>query len=129
MLDVLRALFRRPSLSSTSVAPPSRGHACAPVVDTVPLPSPLLTELIALGAHTRHLGWLSDREHCPEQYQRLARAVLQDLLDGWRAQTDGAGRLDDLIQPNTHTQRQVPRTRCGSPMEQSQPHMTTQEFT
>ncbi|MFE6153656.1 hypothetical protein [Streptomyces sp. NPDC057889] len=66
-------------------------------MDTVPLPSPLLTELIALRAHTRHLGWLSEREHSPEQYQRLARTVLHDLLDGWLAQTDGTGRLEDLI--------------------------------
>jgi hypothetical protein len=93
VIDILRAVFRRFSSPSTPSSLP-RGHACAPVVDT----ASLLTELIALHAHTRHLGWLSDREHCPEQYQRLAGTVLQDLLDGWRAQTGGNGRLDDLIQ-------------------------------
>ncbi|WP_326771290.1 hypothetical protein [Streptomyces sp. NBC_01445] len=98
-------------------------------MDTVPLPSPLLTELIALRAHTRHLGWLSEREHCPAQYQRLARSVPQDLLDGWLAQTDGTGRLEDLIQALAHTHRQAPSTHCGSPMAQSQRHMTTGEFT
>lgn len=85
--------------------------------------------LIALCAHTRHLGWLSEREHCPEQYQCLARTVLQDLLDRWLAQTDGTGRLEDLIQPLAHTHRQAPNTRRGSPITQSQPHMTTREFT
>lgn len=128
MYDVLRTLLRRPS-TPCAPAPSSRGHACSPVVDTVPLPSPLLSELIALRAHTRHLGWLSERERCPEQYERLARTVLQDLLDGWLAQTDGIGRLEDLIQPLAHTHRQAPSTRCGSPMAQSQRHMTTREFT
>ncbi|MFF1690809.1 hypothetical protein [Streptomyces sp. NPDC058254] len=130
MLEVLRALVRprRPSSPCTR-APSPRGHACAPVVDAVPLSSPVLTELIALRAHTRHLGWLSEREHCPEQYERLARTVLQDLLDGWLAQTDGTGRLEDLIQPLAHTHRQAPNARRGSPMAQSQPHMTTREFT
>ncbi|MCX4399948.1 hypothetical protein OG887_44525 (plasmid) [Streptomyces sp. NBC_00053] len=127
MIDTLRNLFRT-RRSTESPSQPS-GHACAEIVDNVSLPTPLLTELIALHAHTRHLGWLSEREHCPEQYQLLARALLQDVLDGWRAQTHGYGCLDDLIEPRPHTYRQAPDTRCGSLVTQSQPQMTTREFT
>lgn len=102
MREVLRALFRNPPPAIR----PTR-HVCAPFVDTVPLPSPLLTELIALRMHTRHLGWLSSREKCPDQYRRLARAVLRDVLDGWRAQTDGDGSLEDLTATSTHVRGEV----------------------
>lgn len=128
MINALRLLFRRAPSPSTPTAP-SVGHACADSVDTVPLPSPLLTELIALRAHSRHLSRLSELEHRPEQYQHLARTVLQDLLDGWRAQTDGTGQLTDLIQPPAHTPRQAPRTHGGRPVAQSQPQSAIGELT
>ncbi|MFF9569963.1 hypothetical protein [Streptomyces sp. NPDC014685] len=129
MIDTLRTLFRRRH-PVTPPAQPSSEHACAEVVDVdnVPLPSPLLTELIALRAHTRHLGWLSEREQCPEQYQRLVRTLMQDVLDGWHAQTGGNGRLEDLIPPPPHTYRQPLGTCCGSLVAQSQPHVTAREF-
>ncbi|MGW7276071.1 hypothetical protein ACWGH5_36850 [Streptomyces sp. NPDC054864] len=58
-------------------------HSCSEVVDGMPpLDSPLVTELIALHAHTRHLGWLSSRETSPEQYRHLARIALRGLLEG-----------------------------------------------
>ncbi|MCX4673652.1 hypothetical protein OG453_44660 [Streptomyces sp. NBC_01381] len=73
-------------------------HSCSEVVDGMPqLESPLVTELIALRAHTRHLGWLSSRETCPDQYRHLARIALQGLLEGWQHQTGGCGRLEDLL--------------------------------
>lgn len=130
MINTLRLLFRRtPSLSPSPPTASWVGHACTGSVDAVPPPSPLLTELIALRAHTRHLSRLSEREHRPEQFQHLARTVLQDLLDGWRVQTDGTGQLTDLIQPPAHTPRQAPRTHGGPPMAQSQPQSAIGELT
>ncbi|MER6074646.1 hypothetical protein ABT187_38700 [Streptomyces sp. NPDC001817] len=91
---------RRPSTRKTptyerAYATP---HACSEVLDGLPqLESPLVTELIALQAHTRHLGWLSTREQRPDEYQHLARIVLQHVLEGWHAQTGGRGRLEDLL--------------------------------
>jgi hypothetical protein len=92
----------RPAASADSRVQPTgwdpARHACSDVVDGMPqLESPLVTELIALHAHTRHLGWLSSRETCPDQYRHLARIALRDLLEGWKEQTAGAGRLEDLL--------------------------------
>ncbi|MFZ3562866.1 hypothetical protein ACOKM5_43825 [Streptomyces sp. BH097] len=84
--------------------------------------------MTALRAHSRHLGWLGEREQCPEQFQQLARSVVDDLLEGWRAQTGGQGSLDDLIQPLADTARLVPCARRGVPMAQSQPRISTREF-
>ena len=61
------------------------------------LDSPLITELVALQAHTRNLGWLSARELCRDEYQHLARLILQQVLEGWQAQTGGRGRIEDLL--------------------------------
>ncbi|MGW7068810.1 hypothetical protein ACWGII_42365 [Streptomyces sp. NPDC054855] len=73
-------------------------HSCSEVVDGMPqLDSPLVTELIALQAHTRHLGWLSSRENARDQYRHLARIAVQGLLEGWQAQTSGSGRIEDLL--------------------------------
>jgi hypothetical protein len=77
---------------------PAARHACSAVLDGMPqLDSPLITELIALQAHTRNLGWLSAREPRRDEYQHLARLVLQHVLQGWHAQTGGRGRLEDLV--------------------------------
>lgn len=97
-------LRRRPrSTSSASNRVQATGwdpalHSCSEVVDGMPqLDSPLVTELIAMHAHTRHLGWLSSRETCPEQYRHLARIALHDLLAGWKQQTAGSGCIEDLL--------------------------------
>ncbi|MEV5880661.1 hypothetical protein AB0L75_42120 [Streptomyces sp. NPDC052101] len=98
LLGILRR--RRPATSTTPTyeRPYTAPHACSEVVDGLPqLDSPLVTELIALQAHTRHLGWLSAREQRPDEYRHLARLVLQHVLEGWHAQTGGRGRLDDLL--------------------------------
>jgi hypothetical protein len=83
--------------------------ALAPAATAVPAPSPLLDELLAIGAQTRHLRFLSSTEHNPEQYQLMARAAVQDLLEGWYEQTDGTGRLDDLLQPMPTSRRKALR--------------------
>ncbi|EST18004.1 hypothetical protein M878_45895 (plasmid) [Streptomyces roseochromogenus subsp. oscitans DS 12.976] len=89
---------RQAAATRTLERPYATPHACSAVVDGLPqLDSPLVTELIALQAHTRHLGWLSAREQCPEEYRHLARLVLQHVLEGWHAQTGGRGRLEDLL--------------------------------
>ncbi|WP_189959071.1 hypothetical protein [Streptomyces alanosinicus] len=91
---------RRPAASTTPAQerPYAAPHACSAVLDGLPqLDSPLITELIALQAHTRHLGWLSTREQRPDEYRHLVRLVLQHVLEGWHAQTGGHGRLDDLL--------------------------------
>ncbi|WP_425824625.1 hypothetical protein [Streptomyces fractus] len=98
-------------------------------MDTAPLPSsPLLAEMTALRAHSRQLGWLGEREQCPEQFQQLARSIVADLLEGWRAHTGGQGSLDDLIQPPAGPARLVPSARPGALMAQSQPRISTREF-
>lgn len=96
---------RRPAPSSQSLSetagydgPSPARHACSAVLDGMPqLDSPLITELVALQAHTRNLGWLSAREQRTGEYQHLARLVVQHVLDGWHAQTGGHGRLEDLL--------------------------------
>ncbi|MFI5634691.1 hypothetical protein ACIA8E_36155 [Streptomyces sp. NPDC051664] len=91
-----RIRLATPPDETATWAPPQ--HACADLVDAMPqLDSPLITELIALHAHTRNLGWLSTREAHPEEYRHLVRPILQHLLDGWRAQTGGRGGLEDLL--------------------------------
>jgi hypothetical protein len=59
--------------------------------------TPLLTELRAIQSHSRHLGWLSAREHQPDEYQELAGAIVAQVLQGWRTQTGGLGTLEDLL--------------------------------
>ncbi|TBO59461.1 hypothetical protein EYS09_11975 [Streptomyces kasugaensis] len=79
--------------------------ACADFV-AVPRPlSPLVTELIALHAHTRHLSWLSEREDCPDEYRLLARSVVRQVLAGWHHQTGGRGTIDDLLTGTDRTHR------------------------
>ncbi|MEV6133651.1 hypothetical protein AB0M05_43775 [Streptomyces violaceusniger] len=72
-------------------------HACAAL--DVPLPfSPLITELLAMHAHTRHLTWLAQRETCREEFQAAARSLVGELLRAWEHQTGGRGSIDDLLQ-------------------------------
>lgn len=73
---------------------------------------PLMTEMIALHTHTRHLSWLSEREQCPDSYRLLARSIVREVLAGWHHQTDGRGTIGDLLTDDTH------RTRRGRVPEQ-----------
>ncbi|MFJ5035643.1 hypothetical protein ACIQB5_48370 [Streptomyces sp. NPDC088560] len=98
LLGILKRLRAATRTAATYERPYTASHACSEVVDGLPpLDSPLVTELIALQAHTRHLGWLSAREQRPDEYRHLARLVLQHILEGWHAQTGGQGRLEDLL--------------------------------
>lgn len=58
---------------------------------------PLVTEMIALHTHTRHLSWMSEREQCRDSYQLLARSIVREVLAGWHHQTDGHGTIEDLL--------------------------------
>ncbi|WP_146022176.1 hypothetical protein [Streptomyces sp. CB02959] len=58
---------------------------------------PLVTEMIALHTHTRHLSWLSEREQCRDSYKLLARSIVREVLAGWHHQTDGHGTIHDLL--------------------------------
>ncbi|MFJ5804082.1 hypothetical protein [Streptomyces decoyicus] len=66
---------------------------------------PLVTEMIALHTHTRHLSWLSEREQCPDSYRLLARSILREVLAGWHHQTDGRGTIGDLLTDDAHRAR------------------------
>ncbi|NGN63199.1 hypothetical protein G5C51_04655 [Streptomyces sp. A7024] len=72
-------------------------HACADL-DGIELPfGPLTTELLAALTHVKKIDFLAGREVCPEEYQRVAHALVRILLDGWQQQTDGRGRIEDLL--------------------------------
>ncbi|MFH8558870.1 hypothetical protein ACH4FE_35510 [Streptomyces celluloflavus] len=66
---------------------------------------PLVTEMIALHAHTRHLSWLSEREQCPDSYRLLARSIVREVLAGWHHQTGGRGTIDDFLTDDAHRAR------------------------
>ena len=66
---------------------------------------PLVTEMIALHTHTRHLSWLSEREECPDSYRLLARSIVREVLAGWHHQTDGRGTIGDLLTDDAHRAR------------------------
>ncbi|MFI9358643.1 hypothetical protein [Streptomyces lydicus] len=74
---------------------------------------PLVTEMIALHTHTRHLSWLSEREQCPDSYRLLARSIVREVLAGWHHQTDGRGTIGDLRTDDAHRARpgRVPEQR------------------
>ncbi|MFG2894908.1 hypothetical protein [Streptomyces sp. NPDC048248] len=99
-----------PSLSSIAVVdvtafPDRHTDRCADfAVVSQPL-GPLVTELIALHTHTRHLSWLSERECCPDSYRLLARSIVREVLAGWHHQTDGRGTIGDLLTDDAHPTR------------------------
>lgn len=90
----LKRLRKTPATSSAEQ--PGLPHACASLDAIWPF-SPLITELLAIHAHTRHLNWLSQRETCREEFRLTARAILSQLLQAWGYQTGGRGTLDDLL--------------------------------
>ncbi|MFE3770895.1 hypothetical protein [Streptomyces sp. NPDC059122] len=66
---------------------------------------PLVSEMIALHTHTRHLEWLSERETCPDEYRLLARSIVRQVMAGWHRQTGGSGTIDDLLTDDARTSR------------------------
>ncbi|MFJ9855325.1 hypothetical protein [Streptomyces sp. NPDC101150] len=95
----MRSVPAEPTLALIDITafPDQHNATCADVVG-VPLPlGPLVTEMIALHTHTRHLSWLSERENCPDEYRLLARSIVHQVLAGWHHQTGGRGTIEDLL--------------------------------
>ncbi|MEU9062426.1 hypothetical protein AB0D13_27055 [Streptomyces sp. NPDC048430] len=66
-------------------------------VDAIVAPfPPVVAELLALHSHATALLALSETERCPQEYQLLARYIIQKLLKGWVTQ-DRLGTIDDII--------------------------------
>lgn len=88
------------SRTGSAAAPVEEQHACAEL-DSMPLPfSPLISEMLAMHAHTRQVGWLAERESCRDEFQLAARAVIYQLQQAWEHQTGGRGTIDDLLVPS-----------------------------
>lgn len=119
MFNFLRRARRSVPAESMGVAvvdvtafPDRHAERCADfAVVSQPL-GPLVTEMIALHTHTRHLSWLSEREQCPDSYRLLARSIVREVLAGWHHQTDGRGTIGDLLPDD------APRARRGRVPEQ-----------
>lgn len=88
--------LRRPRIQPPTLpAPPVRP---CDELGTIAEPfSPMIAEMLALFCHTRPLKALTQVEQCPQEYQLLARQIIQQLLNGWVAQSGGRGSIDDLI--------------------------------
>ncbi|WP_331736733.1 hypothetical protein OG426_55260 (plasmid) [Streptomyces canus] len=91
--------FRRTRRPATAIPAPAPDFpaACA---DMRPLPklfSPLIAEMMAAYCHTKHLAGLAQDEHCPAEYQLVARSIVQHVLEGWQNQTGGRGTIEDLL--------------------------------
>ena len=83
---------RRRKAPDAVVVPP-----CASVEAMPTAFSPLITQLLAVHAHTRQINRLAQQEvHCAE-FRLAARAVVSQLLEAWAHQTDGRGSIDDLL--------------------------------
>ncbi|MFE2498796.1 hypothetical protein [Streptomyces scopuliridis] len=77
--------------------PADTRHTCSEL-DAMPLPfSPLVSEMLAMHAHTRQIAWLAEREYCPDEFRLAARSVLGQLLQAWDHQSGGHGTIDDLL--------------------------------
>ncbi|AJC61983.1 hypothetical protein [Streptomyces sp. 769] len=100
---MFRFLRRKPSESSIAVIDISafssrhNENTCADLAAISHPMGPLVSEMIALHTHTRHLEWLSERENCPDEYRLLARSIVRQVMAGWRHQTGGRGTIDDLL--------------------------------
>ncbi|WP_051877271.1 hypothetical protein [Streptomyces natalensis] len=104
MFAFLRRTRRRkpagPSIAVIDITAFSSRHNDTTCADFAAIPQPmgpLVSELIALHTHTRHLEWLSERENCRDEYRLLARSIVRQVLAGWHHQTDGRGTIDDLL--------------------------------
>ncbi|GLW19732.1 hypothetical protein Stsp01_64750 [Streptomyces sp. NBRC 13847] len=106
-----------------SAFPDRHTERCAQFATVAQPLGPLVTEMIALHTHTRHLAWLSEREHCPDSYQLLARSIVREVLAGWHHQTDGRGTIEDLLSDDTRRARRprVPEQE-GAPASESAAH-------
>lgn len=83
---------RRKNTPDAVVVPP-----CASVEAMPTAFSPLITQLLAVHAHTRHINRLAGHELHRAEFRLAARAVVSQLLEAWAHQTDGRGTIDDLL--------------------------------
>ncbi|MFF8790800.1 hypothetical protein [Streptomyces sp. NPDC015125] len=110
-----------PSIGGVAVVdvtafPDRHTERCAQFATVAQPLGPLVTEMIALHTHTRHLSWLSEREHCPDSYRLLARSIVREVLAGWHHQTDGHGTIEDLLTNDTrHAHRPRVPEQEGAP--------------
>ncbi|MEU5109658.1 hypothetical protein AB0H07_46750 [Streptomyces sp. NPDC021354] len=112
---ISKLFAKRPVLKPAPAAAP---HACEGLDGAVLPFSPLITELIAMNAHTRHLSWLAQREQCPDEFRTAAHALLSELLQAWKHQTGGCGSIDDLL----HDPRPLHSLGVPAPRNPAAPH-------
>lgn len=95
MLFTRRKRHTQPSLATAT--PTSTPYPCQDL-DALPLAfSPVIGELMAVVCHTRAIGDLSQNGQCADEYQFVARSVIQHILEGWQNQTGGHGTIEDLL--------------------------------
>ncbi|MBT2446036.1 hypothetical protein J7F03_02815 [Streptomyces sp. ISL-43] len=95
---MIRRLLGRIATPATAhtPAPAASGSACGNVSAMLAF-NPLITELLAVHSHTRHLPALAEQTPSPEEFRLVARAILASVLEAWSRQTDGEGTVDDLL--------------------------------
>ncbi|MFE5108360.1 hypothetical protein [Streptomyces sp. NPDC056663] len=96
---------------------PSEYRACDELGAIARPFSPLIREMLALYCHTRPIGGLSQTERCRDEYQTTTRSIIHHILEGWQNQTDGRGRIDDLLLQ--------PRIAHPSRLQEAPPHPTS----
>ncbi|WP_438490764.1 hypothetical protein [Streptomyces sp. S186] len=121
MFSFLRRMRRRtpavPAIAVIDITAFSSRHnekTCADVVAISYPMGPLVSEMIALHTHTRHLEWLSERESCPDEYRLLARSIVRQVMAGWHHQTGGHGTIDDLLTDDAGAGRGPDQDDCPS---------------
>ncbi|GGU93862.1 hypothetical protein GCM10010211_70920 [Streptomyces albospinus] len=88
----------------------------------------LVSEMITLHTHARHLEWPSEHENCPDASRLLTLSIVWQVMAGWHRRTDGGGTIDDLLSDDTRTSRvpaQHDRPSDSEPLS-SKPHPLTQ---
>ncbi|MFF9594075.1 hypothetical protein ACF1FX_33680 [Streptomyces sp. NPDC014646] len=114
---------RRRNAAVPAAAPQGPDRACDGLGALAEPFSPLIAELMAVHCHTRPIGAIARTEQCADEYQLVARSIIQHLLEGWQIQTGGAGTIDDLLlQPRLRITPQ----RSG-PAEDTQEHLRVVE--
>ncbi|MGW5817614.1 hypothetical protein [Streptomyces noursei] len=117
MFRFLRRQPTEPSIAVIDITAFSSRHNENTCADTAAISypmGPLVSEMIALHTHTRHLEWLSERENCPDEYRLLARSIVRQVMAGWRHQTGGHGTIDDLLTNEAGAGRGPDQDNCSS---------------
>ncbi|MGW4784867.1 hypothetical protein [Streptomyces sp. NPDC004230] len=96
----MRFHWRRTSYPAAPTRHPVPDCVPSACDDMTPLPrlfSPLIAEMMAAYCHTKHLAGLAQGERCTDEYQLVARSMIQHVLEGWQNQTGGRGTIEDLL--------------------------------